>query len=311
MNEECILPKCLVLMCTYNGAQYLREQLDSILNQKNVDVEILVSDDCSTDGTQQILQEYAEKFNSIRCIFNEKNVGYAENFLHLLRATKESVYDFYALSDQDDVWLENKLNRGAEKIEIYKKSHHAPNGVLYFSNAVVVDNELHPIYTTAYVGKKGKCNKYGFLAQNSAQGCTMVFDRDFLLYFASKQTEHIPFWHDYYMALIAAFSGDYIGDDGCEILYRQHDGNQIGALQDKLTRKEKRELNRVSAEKRNVLLTALLHEYKDVISRKDYKLIHAVIHYKESKKAKWRLLFSRRIHRFRLRNIAKLILNYY
>ena len=88
-----------VLMATYNGEKYLKEQIDSILNQTYQNIQLIISDDCSTDGTREILRQY-EKDDRVKVFYQEKNLGYVRNFEFLLEKVKN---DLYMLSDQDDV----------------------------------------------------------------------------------------------------------------------------------------------------------------------------------------------------------------
>lgn len=95
-----------VVMCTYNGAKYLREQLDSIVNQTYPIYELIVQDDCSTDETVSILEEYSRKYPFVRYQVNERNKGYNLNFFLAIASAKG---EYIATSDQDDIWVENKI----------------------------------------------------------------------------------------------------------------------------------------------------------------------------------------------------------
>lgn len=103
-----------IAMATYNGEKYLREQLDSILAQTIQDFELIVCDDCSTDSTVQILNEYAEMDARIKVFVNERNLGLIDNFV---KAIQKSQGEFIALSDQDDIWLARHLQILMKKIE--------------------------------------------------------------------------------------------------------------------------------------------------------------------------------------------------
>lgn len=98
----------IVVISTYNGAKYIERQLDSIFNQVNVDVRVLVRDDCSKDDTVEVIQKYAQRHpkNKIE-IVKGKNVGFAKSFW--LGLSKCGEADYYAFADQDDVWKPNKL----------------------------------------------------------------------------------------------------------------------------------------------------------------------------------------------------------
>jgi len=106
VNEQ--QPTVSVVMATYNGEQFLREQMDSILAQTYPIKEIIVQDDCSTDGTIDIIRSYMESHANIRLFINERNLGYNLNFE---TAAKKATGDFIAISDQDDVWFPTKIER--------------------------------------------------------------------------------------------------------------------------------------------------------------------------------------------------------
>ena len=102
--------KCVeILMATYNGAQYVGRQIDSIINQKGVDVHITIRDDGSKDNTPEVLHSYEKLYPSqIKVILGE-NIGHRRCFLTLLSLATKA--DYYAFSDQDDIWEEEKLHK--------------------------------------------------------------------------------------------------------------------------------------------------------------------------------------------------------
>lgn len=97
-----------VVMCTFNGERYVREQLDSIVAQTYPIHELIIEDDGSTDRTVEICREYASRYPFIKVVVNERNLGLDANFE---AATMRSTGDFVALSDQDDVWYPEKISR--------------------------------------------------------------------------------------------------------------------------------------------------------------------------------------------------------
>lgn len=102
-----------VVMATYNGEKYLREQLDSIINQTYPIHEIIIQDDCSIDGTIAIIEEYAREYSNIMFFVNDNNLGINQNFkTAVMRATG----DFIALSDQDDIWFPDKIEEEMKAI---------------------------------------------------------------------------------------------------------------------------------------------------------------------------------------------------
>lgn len=109
-------PTVAVVMCTYNGEKYLRQQLDSILAQTYPIQELIVQDDCSTDATLPILQEYEAKVPFMQVIENTHNLGFNLNFkTTCMRATA----DLIAISDQDDVWMPEKIQKQVQAIGDY------------------------------------------------------------------------------------------------------------------------------------------------------------------------------------------------
>ena len=99
-------PEVLVLLSSYNGEKYIKEQIDSILTQKNITVKLFIRDDGSTDATRNILKEY-EKYSNCVVVFGD-NIGAANSFLWLIQNAHSSGY--YAFSDQDDIWDRDKLS---------------------------------------------------------------------------------------------------------------------------------------------------------------------------------------------------------
>lgn len=119
-----------IVMCTYNGEQFIRQQLDSIINQSYPVYELIVQDDCSTDGTTDIVKEYATRYSFIKLHINERNLGYNHNFLAaLLRATGDAI----AIADQDDIWHTDKIKKQIGKLnEGYSFVFH--NSLLFEDN---------------------------------------------------------------------------------------------------------------------------------------------------------------------------------
>ena len=287
------MPSCLVLLCTYNGEKYLREQLDSILNQKGVDIFIKIADDRSNDDTVNILKEYANKYSNVEFSINEKNKKFTYNFIDLLFSINSTNYDYYAFADQDDVWLDNKVISAIATLKNSKNE----NGMLYCSNLTIVDKDLNKI---GYMEdeKVLKTNKYNILASNIATGCTIVFNNAFM----RQVTKYYPvgiYLHDYWLLLVATFTAEYFYDINSYILYRQHGNNQIGG--NKKTSIIKKINNFIH--KKNTYFTYLLKEllngYSSDIQPEDCELIKILANYRTSFKNKLKIIFSRKIKRLR------------
>lgn len=164
-------PSVYIMMSTYNGERYISEQIDSILNQSHVDVTIAIRDDGSSDATPDILMSYAKKHSNIKVIC-EANTGYAASFWKLLMSAPET-YDYYAFSDQDDVWEPNKL---AAAIHVLKQSDNPLK--LYASALQVTDSQLNIQYKNDF--PKLKPTLGSAITRPRLSGCTMVWESSLL-----------------------------------------------------------------------------------------------------------------------------------
>ena len=141
-----------ILMATYNGEKYLRKQIESILNQTYKNFRLIISDDCSTDKTREIIKEYENKDERITSYFQSKNLGYVKNFEFLLEKVQN---DIYMLSDQDDVWNDTKVEHSYKKL---KES----DADLVFTDLEVVNENLETRYPSFndYMKLSRKIKKY-------------------------------------------------------------------------------------------------------------------------------------------------------
>lgn len=268
-------------MATFNGEKYLKEQIDSILNQKDVSIDLIISDDCSTDGTIDIIKEYVRKHKNIKYRINNLNKGFTYNFIDLIFEVKTN-YDYYALSDQDDVWLENKLINAIKKIEEAKKTK-----VLYCSNLELVDSNLKHL---GYQENKDiHKNKYCTLISNIATGCTCVFNKEMLNQIRKKYPNNI-YLHDYWICLIAEFTGFLIYDTNSYILYRQHN-NLIGSNKKISFKKIKTYLNPIH--KTSDLIKEFYRDFKEDINPEDIDKVFLVAQYDQSIAKTVKLVFSK------------------
>ena len=300
------MEKCLVLLATYNGEKYLRKQIDSIFAQEGVEIEIACSDDCSTDGTQDILKEYSEKHKNFSYYINKENKKFTYNFLDLFFSAKEKKFDYVAFADQDDFWLPNKLISGIKKIKEQGETKH---GCLYSSNLIVTNEKLEKIGMQEDETVLTKTNKQTYLFENIATGCTMVMDKKFYDY-ASRYYPNNVNLHDYWLFMIAIYSANYVYDFNGYILYRQHGDNQIGTNKKKWTRKN---ISKVLHTKNGQDHTAdeLLKGFEKYIYPENLQDLIMIRDYKKKFKYKWKLMFNKK-YRKRNRNLIlklKFILN--
>lgn len=240
--------KISVALCTYNGEQYLREQIESILGQSIPPDEIVVTDDRSTDATVRILEDYAAT-TCLRYVVNESQLGFVKNFEKAILMCRG---EFILLSDQDDVWKPDKIERLLEAINDH---------LLVYSNAQLVDARLNSLDKNLLdldriVPMTGRSNK-AFVFQNCVSGNTLMFRRD-LVDLALPFPDGIPF-HDGYLAFIASTCGTIGYVDEPLVLYRQHASNVTDSAGIKGKKKKpKLEGKRVSNHKRIMFLKAFL-----------------------------------------------------
>ncbi len=217
-----------VALCTYNGEKFISQQLDSILCQSVPVDEIVICDDCSSDSTRQILEQYAVQSQSIRLIKNEHNLGYISNFEKAIRLCQG---DFIFLSDQDDIWHPDKV---AESIDYL--SYSKMNGA--FSNARIIDQEglfhgktLFDLLNLRPYIQKGVLQKYLFeilcFRRNLVTGATLVLTRKGKEMVLPLRRSDI-FIHDAWIALCLS-AHDKLGYiDESLIDYRIHSGQEMG-----------------------------------------------------------------------------------
>lgn len=216
-------PKVAILLCTYHGQHYLAEQLDSFKAQSHSNWEVWASDDGSKDDTHAILEVYRQKWPASRLsIHFGPAEGFAANFLSLTcKASIEA--DYYAFSDQDDVWEVDKLERAVRWLET--TPHNIP--ALYCSRTRLVDADNNEIGLSPLFSKTPSFANA--LMQNIGGGNTMVFNNAAraLLREAGEDTPVIT--HDWWAYMVVTGCGGKVFYDSYPSLrYRQHDGNLVG-----------------------------------------------------------------------------------
>jgi glycosyltransferase involved in cell wall biosynthesis len=220
-------PRLSVAMGTYNGATYVRQQLESIAAQTHKPDEVVICDDCSADGTQDIVQTFAQTSPfPLRLHVNETNVGVRRNFE---RAISLCTGNLIALCDQDDVWHPQKLQRSITALAA------APEAGFVFMDADVVDEYSRPLgyslwesvdfsHSDRQMFREGRALDV-LLAHNVVTGTTMVFRSTFRDLVLPIPVDY-PYWiHDGWIAAVAEAS--FIEE--APVLYRQHSAHQIGA----------------------------------------------------------------------------------
>lgn len=214
-----------VLLATYNGEKYIKEQIDSILNQSYKNIRLIISDDCSKDKTQEILKEYEKKDNRIELHIQEKNLGVVKNIEFLLKQVKNK---YYMLSDQDDVWLPEKIEKSLETL--------LKNNVdLVFGDLEVVDQDLKTMYPSfgdfmllnKKIHKYINSNRLNYI-YNCVTGCTILAKKETIQKILPLPKKSKYLIHDHWIGLMTSIYGKVAYMPEKYIKYRQHGNNQVG-----------------------------------------------------------------------------------
>ena len=259
--------KVAVLMSTYNGEKYLREQIESILAQKDIDLKLYIRDDGSSDSTIQIVREYLCKTDKITLNIGA-NVGVGNSFMQLVYDCPDD-YDYYAFADQDDVWLPEKIIRAINKIAENKTP------VLYCSNQIVVDKNLNKIGMRHI--QLPDISYQQIMCQNKITGCTMVWNRALQELLADKYRRPSTALlknriHDVWVAMVSSVIGEIIYDNEGYILYRQHESNVVGVRKTNIFKQWTEKINDASKRNgRSSLCKEVYEKYKDLIMNESIK----------------------------------------
>ena len=218
MNEK----KVSIAMATYNGGRYLRKQLDSLYEQTYKPFEIVVCDDNSKDETQDILEEYRLS-KGLRYYINETNLGVTKNFY---KAISKCEGDYVMISDQDDIWLPNKIEETLKhmiEIDDGKPSLVSSLSHNIDSNDRIIGAELPDVADT-------QGYQYIFTTDSSAQGCSLMLNWP-LIHLVFDLTEHDKtaslIMYDYFIGMAASLYGNKYNCGKRLMLYRHHDKNVV------------------------------------------------------------------------------------
>lgn len=219
-----------ILMATYNGSQYVEAQIQSLLRQSYTDWELYIHDDGSKDNTMSIIKSYEAAYpDRIHYIEGPGTGGAKNNFFYLMNQV-DAPYVMFC--DQDDVWLENKIERSFQSMKKEERRCGLDVPVLVFTDLKVVDRNLNVLSESMNRYQKLNPKKIEFkdlLIQNVVTGCTMMVNRA-CIDKANAFCDSKPIiMHDWWLALVAAHFGKIAYIDEALILYRQHGDNTVGA----------------------------------------------------------------------------------
>jgi len=204
-----------VLLATHNGRKYIRQFLDSLANQVDVEINLIVSDDNSSDETLQIVTSYTKCFRTLT-ILNGPNKGAKDNFAHLIKISNS---DFSAFADQDDIWLPNHLKESLNRL-----ANHTGKPALAFSK---VEEFWESGQSRVWPNINVNPSLSLLLTENMARGCTTVLNRELMNLLKQSNFSKI-YMHDWWAILVAKTCGvvEFINAPG--VMYRIHEENVVG-----------------------------------------------------------------------------------
>jgi glycosyltransferase involved in cell wall biosynthesis len=235
-----MLPKVLILMCTHNGEAFVREQIVSCLKQGVLVSDLVIFDWNSTDSTRQIILEEARKDNRIELVTKSTAPGPGNSFMAAIRELINSQYkfDYLALCDQDDIWIEQKIERQVQHMLQHKDK------ILICSDVILIDENGDDL--------RGQCGQYGpksyfsprfntlmqdesIILTNPCIGMTMLLPRSLVRKVASVVVSDNIYMHDWAICVVALLCDFKLFiNDAVMVKYRQHPKNILGSKQKSL-----------------------------------------------------------------------------
>ena len=228
-------PTVAVLLAAYNGMAYIEEQVNTILAQVDVEPHIFISVDVSDDGTYEWCCQLEKKHQPVTVLpYGERYGGAAANFFRLINDVDFTAYNYVALADQDDIWLQDKLITGCARLTESSADAYSGNVLAFWETG---EEQL--------IDKAQPLRRYDYCFEAAGPGCTYIFTSESLLEFKNKLQSHKQLiksisLHDWLVYAFYRASGyKWIFDSDYKMRYRQHHSNQVGVntgLQAKIKR---------------------------------------------------------------------------
>ncbi len=277
-ETEKSVPQVTVLLSTYNGEKFLKDQLDSIFHQIDVCVYLIVRDDGSKDCTMDILKEYQFDHSNMKIIKAKKNLGACGSFFDLM--AQENHTEYYALADQDDIWDQDKLKKAILMLDRLPGDKPA----MYYSNLRIVD-ENNVFIRNSHSQPHIAVREYSFLSDTLPTGCTIVYNRCLSQIISEKRPSRFSM-HDTWLYCVCSLFGNIVYDFTPHINYRQHGSNAVGTAKRNISiARVKREWKYIfdwRTQPRYYDALELLREFGTQISDKDRLKILEIVNYKKS-----------------------------
>ena len=295
-----MLPKVLVLLSAYNGESFLQGQVESILMQEGVEVFLLIRDDKSSDGTVELIKRNQTLFpGKIRLVEGHENIGCTRSFVELMRIassfpSQTFCPDYYAFSDQDDIWMPDKLLRSVTALN----KMDASRPLLFCGESVLTDSDMHEVYRSymTYIFTFGSS-----LVMNSSGGHTQVFNK--VLLDEASRVDFCPYiLHDWWVYCVCmALSGQVCYEATPPLLYyRQHNHQCVGVRKKSWTERIRKGLLQTSGMS-SLLAKALYDGYRGKMPAGNEQLLRLVVRYKDSFLCRFQLLCA--LPRLRTKNL--------
>ena len=218
--------KIAILMASFNGESHIERQVETIVSQKSVDLHLFVSDDNSTDSTIEILEELSSKYKNITVLDGTQKFGSAgANFLNLVKHVDVSKFDYVAFSDQDDIWVDDKIISAVNQLVKGNASGFSSDVIAFWP-----ERNIKRLLRKSY-----NQTTSDFWFESPGPGCSQVFTKDSFEKFKifaidnSDDLKRVEY-HDWLIYAFYRYNNlGWIISKEPKILYRQHGGNQIGA----------------------------------------------------------------------------------
>lgn len=283
------LPRIIVVLSSYNGEKYIVRQIESILTQKGVDVLCFVRDDGSTDGTVTCVEQLKKQYHNI-ILEKGENEGWRRSFMDALSSVGDA--DFYAFSDQDDIWFEDKLERAVKQLQKFDRNR----PVLYHSNRLSCNEHLTPFPKQMERVEK-PLDFTNSLVQEYCQGCTSVFNKAAKDLACRAYSYKLP--HDYWVALVAYVFGNVVCENAPTMYHIHHgnnastDGNLLASWNDRLKMYSRESVYLVPS-------SLLLRNYGELLTVKQKAILNTFNKCKKSFYCRLSLFLNNKVRRVNL-----------
>ena len=219
-NDTCVA----VLLAAFNGEEWISEQIDSILNQKGVNITLYINIDLSSDQTKNICMDFSLRYSNIVILPYGKRYGSAaKNFFYMIKDINFNKYDYISLSDQDDIWLPEKIQRAVSVLSTKKIDAYSSDVIAFWSDG-----------RRRLIKKSFPQKSLDYFFESSGPGCTFVLRRKTVELFKNflisnwREINRIEL-HDWLLYAYVRHSGmEWFIDDNPLMLYRQHEKNVVG-----------------------------------------------------------------------------------